>query len=330
MSEKVRLASVGLGRWGDVLAEGAVAAGAEIVGGFARTLESREAFAEKQGCRTFESFERILQAPDVDGVLLATPHSTHADQIVAAAAAGKHVFVEKPLTLTVASGKRAVSAAEGAGIVLQVGHNRRRQPANRRLKELIDTGRLGTVTMIETQQSVPNALAFKSDYWRANRTESPLGGMASLGVHMIDTMTYLLGPIGRVFAFSKEILETPPIDHATSIIFEFASGPLGYLGSSFVVPRTTSVVVRGTRGMAANDENGTRFYVQSPQESAPSEQPIDVIDTIADELGEFIRAIRGEVTPETGGAEGLEVVAVLEAAVASSESGRAEATADFR
>ena len=91
-----------------------------------------------------------------------------------------------------------------------------------------------------------------------------MGGMTSLGVHMIDTMTYLLGPIERGSAFSKTTLDSPPIDHATSIVFEFAAGPLGYLGSSFVVPRATSVAVRGTGGMAVNDDDGTRFYVQNP------------------------------------------------------------------
>ncbi len=330
MSDKVRLASVGLGWWGNVLAEAAVAGGAEVAGGFARTPETRDAFATKHGGRAYESYQAILGDPAVDGVLLATPHTTHAEQIEAAAAAGKHVFIEKPLTLTVSAGKRAVTAADDAGIVLQVGHNRRRQPANRRLKELIDSGQLGTVTMIETHQSVPNALGFKEGYWRANRTESPLGGMTSLGVHMIDTMTYLLGPVDRVFAFSRGILDAPPIDHATSIVFEFAAGALGYLGTSFVVPRTNSVAVHGTGGTASNDEDGTRFYLQDGQDPAPSEQPVEVIDTIADELSEFVRAIRGETTPETGGAEGLEVVAVLEAAIASSESGCAESVDDFR
>ncbi len=330
MSDKVRLASVGLGWWGNVLAEAAVAGGAEIAGGFARTAETREAFAAKHGGQAYESFEQLLEASDVDGVLLATPHTAHADQIVAAATAGKHVFIEKPLTLTVTSGKRAIAAAQDAGTVLQVGHNRRRQPANRRLKELISAGELGTVTMIETHQSMPNALGFEPGYWRANRTESPLGGMTSLGVHMIDTMTYLLGPIDRVFAFSKGILDGPAIDHATSIVCEFASGALGYLGCSFVVPRTNSVAVHGTGGVAINDEDGTRFYLQNAPELVRTEEPIEAIDTIADELGEYVRAIRGEASPETGGAEGLEVVAVLEAAIAASESGRSESVADFR
>jgi len=329
-TSRVRLASVGLGWWGSVLAKGAVAAGAEVVGGFSRRAESRGAFVESQGGRSFDTFEQVLESADVDGILLATPHTTHAGLIVAAAQAGKHVFVEKPLTLDVATAKQAVAAAQDAGVVLQVGHNKRRQPANRRLKDLIDTGGLGTVTMIETHQCTPNALGFEPDYWRADRTESPLGGMTSLGVHMIDTMTYLLGGIETVFALSEGILEKPPIDHATTILVEFFSGPLGYLGTSFVVPRVTTVTVRGTGGTAINDADGNRFYRQGTQDEAPTEQPVDVIDTIADELGEFVRAVNGETQPETGGPEGLEVVAVLEAAIASAESGRPQAVADFR
>ncbi|HSM45331.1 MAG TPA: Gfo/Idh/MocA family oxidoreductase [Acidimicrobiia bacterium] len=329
-SDSVRLASIGLGWWGKVLADGARAAGAEIVGAYARARESRDEFTASYGGRGFDSYEQALETEDVDGILLATPHLTHADLIRAAAEAGKHVFVEKPLTLTVASAKSAVAAAEQSGVVLQVGHDRRRQPANRKIKQLIEDGELGTVTMVETQQSTPNALGFGPDYWRANHQESPLGGMTSMGVHMVDTMTYLLGPIERVSAFSKEILDHPPIDHATTIIFEFASGPLGYLGTSFVVPRTTTITVRGTKGSVTNTENGTRFLWQASVDDAPREQEVEILDTVADELGEFVRSIRGEATPETGGAEGTEVVAVLEAAVASSESGRPVAVDDFR
>jgi predicted dehydrogenase len=326
----VRLASVGLGWWGKVLADGARSAGAEIVGGYARSEPARDEFATSYGGRPFATYEKMLAAEDVDGILIATPHLTHADLIRAAAGAGKHVFVEKPLALTVDSAKAAVAAAETAGVVLQVGHDRRRQPANRRIRQLIEEGELGTVTMVETQQSTPNALRFVPDYWRANHDESPLGGMTSMGVHMVDTMTYLLGPIERVSTFSKEILDHPSIDHATTIIFEFASGPLGYLGTSFVVPKTTTITVRGTKGSVTNTENGERFYWQGVDDDAPQEQAMATLDTVADELGEFVRSIRGEATPETGGAEGAEVVAVLEAAVASNRSGHPVAVDDFR
>ena len=126
------------------------------------------------------------------------------------------------------------------------------------------------------------------------------------------------------------IIDEPEIDHATTIILEFGAGPLGYLGTSFVVPRATTVTVRGTGGTAINDVDGARMFLQRPQDVAPDPQPIDSIDTIADQLDEFVRSIKGETKPETGGVEGQEVVAVLETAIASSESRRPEAVADFR
>jgi predicted dehydrogenase len=331
MSEKVRLASVGLGWWGGVLADGVEAGDeAEIVSCFTRTAETRAEFAAARGARQAATFEELLADENVEGLLLATPHISHADLIEAAADAGKHVFVEKPFTLNVADGKRAIAAAERAGVVLQVGHNKRRQVANRRLKTLIDNGELGTVVMLETSQMAPMALNFGDEYWRASREESPLGSMTSLGVHMIDTMNYLMGPVARVFTFSSRVLDKPAIDHATSIVLEFESGQLGYLGTSLVAPPTVSITVRGTGGTAWNDEDGNKFYRQGLSDKSRSSEPIEVIDTVADEIAEFANAIRGNATPETGGAEGLEAIAVLAAAIASSESGRAESVADFR
>ena len=170
--EPLRVASVGLGRWGDMLASKASDAGIEIVAAFARTPETREKFAAAHGARPASSYEEVLSDPDVQAVLLATPHSTHADLVVAAAAAGKHVFVDKPFTLTVAEGKRAIEATETAGVVLQVGHNRRRQPANRRLKEMVDGGVLGVPHYAEANLSYPKGLNPRSG-WRADPAESP-------------------------------------------------------------------------------------------------------------------------------------------------------------
>ena len=113
-------------------------------------------------------------------------------------------------------------------------------------------------------------------------------------------------------------------------MLEFSSGPLVYLGTSFVVPTATSVVARGTSGMAVNDEDGTRFCTQAIGDSTLPEESIETLDTVADQLEEFVRSIEGNARPETGGAEGLEVVAVLDAAVASRKAGRAELVADFR
>ena len=321
MAESVRVAIVGVGWWGGVLATAArTTEGAELTSCFARSEAARASFAEEHGCRAADSWDRLLSDPDVDAVLLATPHSTHADLVVDAASAGKHVFVEKPLTLTVAEGRRAVDAARSAGVVLEVGHNRRRQPGMRRLKELVDSGDLGIVHHVEGNLSNPKGLNPRAG-WRGESAESPGGGMTGLGVHVADNLVYLVGRATRLAAFSKQIARVSRLDDVTTIMLEFESGPLGFIGTSMVVPDVARTAVLGTNAAAWNEIDGNRFFRQAVGDADRTEEPIDNIDTVLDELEEFVRCIRDGAEPETGGPEALEVVAMLEATMESVTTG---------
>ncbi|MGH9245319.1 MAG: Gfo/Idh/MocA family protein [Acidimicrobiales bacterium] len=329
MTDPVRLASVGLGWWGNRLAEGARAAGARLVSGFARTPSAREEFAARHECRPASSLDEVLSDPEVEGLLVATPHSTHAAIVEEAAAAGKHVLVEKPLTLSVVEAKRAVAAAETAGVVLQVGHNRRRQPAIRRLKAMIDNDELGVLHHAEANLSHPKGLNPRTG-WRGDPAESPAGGMTGLGVHMIDNLNYLLGRVARLAAFTKQILHVSRLDDATTIMLEFESGPLAFVGTSVVIPDMAMTAAFGTAAAAWSEGDGTRFYVQKAGDQERTQLGIDTLDTIRDELEEFAGCIRLGARPETGGAEGLEVVAVLEALMESATTRRVVELADIR
>ena len=328
--QRVRVASVGLGWWGAELASAAARSGSlEVVRCYARTPQTRQRFAEQHGCRAADSLEDVLADPEVEALLVATPHSHHRAMIEAAAAAGKHVFVEKPLTLTLEDGRVAVAAAERAGVVLQVGHHRRRQPTLRRLRRMVDDGAFDVIHQVEATyfvtkyQQPPNS-------WRADPAETPVGGMTGLGVHMVDNFHYLLGPVARVAAYSKRILGRWAVDDATVIALEFASGPLGYLGTSLVLPRRCDLAVYGTALAAWSEEDGRRFFLQSKDEARRREEPVEEFDELADELAEFARCIRDGGTPETGGAEALEVVAVLQAIIAATESGRSVELSEVR
>jgi predicted dehydrogenase len=322
MGNDVGLALVGLGWWGGVLADSVgKASGAELVSCFARTESTRDRFAADHGIKAATSWDELLADPQVDGVVLATPHSTHADQVVDAASAGKHVFVEKPLTLTVAEGRRAVDAAEAAGIVLQVGHNRRRQPATRRLKELVDAGELGTIHHVEATLSNPRELTPRTG-WRGEVEESPGGGMTGLGVHMVDNLIYLVGRPARLAAFSKQILGRSKLDDATTIMLEFQSGPLGVVATSMVVPDIAITGAIGHDAAAWNVGDGAHLYVQKVGDKERTDLPTESLDTITDQLTEFAGCIAGNGRPETGGPEALEVVAVLEATMDSARSGK--------
>jgi len=314
--EPVRLASIGLGWWGGVLAEKAAAAGADIVRCFARSEESRQAFAQTHGARPALSYDEVLADPDVEGVLIATPHSTHADLVVQAAAAGKQVFCDKPFTLTVAEAKRATQAAAAAGVVLQVGHNRRRQPANRRLKQMIDNDELGMIHYAEANLSYPKGLTPRGG-WRGEPAESPAGGMTGLGVHMADTLVYLLGKPSRVSAFSRRTIGVSKLDDVTTANIEFENGALAYLATSMVIPDIARTAVWGTKAAAMNEWDGEQFSVQQSGEKHKTQQEIETLDTVKDELEEFAANVRSGSAPETGGVEATEAVAILEAIVES-------------
>jgi predicted dehydrogenase len=329
--ETVRLGLVGLGWFGGVLAKSARATGAvEVVTCFSRSPDAREAFAADHGCRAAGSLDELVGDAEIEGVVLATPHSTHAEQAVAAAAAGKHVFVEKPLTLTVGDAKHVAEAAERAGVRVQVGHNRRRQPANRRIKAMIDAGELGTVLQLEGVHTA--AGGFKPDLpaWRKDPAECPHGGMTALGVHTVDTFHHFVGPAERVVAFSKRVAGYTDLDEATSVVLEYVSGPVGTITTTYFTAPVVFLAVFGSDGAVWNEQDGAQLFTQARSEAVRMERDVDAVDTIVDELAEFVRVIRDVAEPETGIAQAIEVAAVLEAIGRSLEMGSAVDVAELR
>lgn len=325
----VRVASVGVGWWGKVLADSAVKSGAlRIVVGASRSADTRAAFAAKYQCREAASYDAVLRDSEVEAVFLATPHTLHAEQVIAAAEAGKHVFVEKPFALTVVDARRATEACRRAGVVLAVGHQRRRHPASRALKRLLEQGVLGRVVQAEGNMSSDLGFSFKpGTTWRTVRAETPGGAVTNVGIHKVDTFQYLLGPVYRVSAFaSRVVLTGMEIDDTTSILFEFASGSLGYLGTSWVHPNRTSVItLHGTEAQAYWEADGARLRVAKRGQAEPEAVALPTVDPVMEELSEFARCVREGGRPEVGGEEATANVAVLEAIVESAATGRVAA-----
>lgn len=246
------LAIVGIGRWGRVLVD-AVAGQSDTVRfthGVTRTRAKAEAYAAERGFTLYGSLEEALADPAIDGIVLATPHSQHAEQIKSCAAAGKPVFCEKPVTLTKASITDAMDAAQRAGIVFAAGHNRRFLPAMERLKRLVSTGELGDIINIEGNMSGHIGGRYAADSWRLDTAESPAGGLAGSGIHVIDAMIHLLGPIEEVLADSRRLVHEIPIDDTTTILMSFSNGPSGYLTCMTATAPIFRMQVFGSKGWA--------------------------------------------------------------------------------
>ena len=324
MGDRIGLGSIGLGFWGGILAEAVAASGrGAIVSCFARSKEQRGAFSSRFGCKAVSSLDELLADPAVDGVLIATPHSSHRSLIESAAAVGKHVFVEKPLTLTVEDGQAAIDACEAAGVVLQVGHQRRRSPANRRIKLMLEEGQLGDLQLIESHHSWPGGLLMPAEAWRQQPEESPLGSMTSLAVHSLDTFMYFAGPIRQIFAVTRASHGSRTVDQSTVLSVEFESGALGCILTSFFVPDLVRLSVHGEKAAATSEQDGQAISVVRIDQSSTGLEFLPAFDPVEDELTEFVNSVAGETTPETGGREGIAVVAALEAALKSSQTGSA-------
>lgn len=329
MSEgDTRACIVGLGWWGGELVSAArKAEGFSITACFARTPATREKFGADHGCRPLESWDAVLRDPEIDAVILATPHSTHAQMVEEAAAAGKHIWVEKPFVLHVPEGQRALAACQKAGVRLTAGHQRRFQPAHRELKRLIDSNTLGQVIQAEANFSYGFASQMDADTWRADPDESPSGSMTSLGIHHLDTFQYLLGPIASVFATSRSIVSQTGLDDVTAVLLEFESGAQGYLGSNMVTPKVFYMNVYGTDGNAFAENEGTwlsvvKKGVDEPEITEYAVEGNPVTAPLVNLISDFAAAIREGRDPEVDGATALRTSAAIEAITRSSREGR--------
>ena len=192
----LRAAAYGLGRWGNRLIESiAESSKIRVTTGISRDPSQARGVQRQTGIKVVSSYADVLKDPAIDAVILATPHSLHCEHIVQAAKAGKHVFVEKPFALTRKSAEEAIDATRAAGVTLAVGFNRRFAPAFVEMMRRIEAGEIGDILHVEGQNSGATGYSLKAGNWRATRQEAPGGGMTARGIHALDCMIRMAGPV---------------------------------------------------------------------------------------------------------------------------------------
>lgn len=227
----INAAIVGLGWWGKNLANAIQGKSNEIrfSVGVTKEVAETQAFVDKLGIRLTDRFEDVLEDPSIQAVILATPHSLHAEQIVQAAEAGKHVHCEKPLCLKAADARRAIDACERKGLLLGVGQNKRFWPSMVALRDVVKSGTLGRLMHLEAHYSNQNSSDNFSS-WRASPEESPAGGMTGTGIHLIDAFVSIAGAASEVSAQVSTFTTGADPRDATAVSVKFASGIGGYFG----------------------------------------------------------------------------------------------------
>jgi predicted dehydrogenase len=312
----------GIGRWGATLVQSVRDSDKlRIVKGVSREPARHAAFTEKTGIPLVSDFADVLGDPNIDAVVLATPHSHHHQQILQAARAGKHVFVEKPLTLTRATAQDAVDACRAAGVTFGLGFNRRYAPSYLELVRRIRAGEIGDVLHIEAQHSGPTGYRLQAGNWRSTRTEAPAGGMTARGIHTLDAMISIAGLATSVFAYSekRKLPAEIDMDDTTSMLLRFAGGVTGYLGAIFVTGELYRVHVFGSKGWL--EARGDTRLIACGLEGAPQELNLPAVDKERAVLEAFADAVAAKrpfmVPPE----EAVNGIAVLEGIVASAQGG---------
>jgi len=329
----IRAAIVGIGRWGRTLV-GAVQGKSEQISftaGHNRTRANAESFCAEHGIAIKDSLDEILLDPAIDAVVFATPHSEHGGQIEAAAAAGKHVFMEKPFTLDRGSAVRALDAAARARIVLGVAYPRRLHPATKELKARIDDGRIGTIAHCHSEQNSPAGLFMDPRSWRALASEAPAGGMTASGVHNLDLMIHLFGRIDEVYARSLRRKVSYDADDTTSVMLGFAGDMSGTLLCSLVTAVGYRLAVFGSEGCAeVLTPRGDFHFTATPAampagrhtQAAPEIIEYPGFNAIRAELEAFAAAIDGRAPYPIPAAEVLHGVCAFEAIVRSAATGQ--------
>lgn len=320
----VRAAIVGLGRWGRNLVDanaGNPASRLRVTHAATRSPQKAQGFCEENGLRLLESFDAVLASPEVDAVILATPHSQHAEQICKAAAARKHIFVEKPLALELAHAERAVAAAQAAGVQLCTGFNRRFLPAFKALESKAGVGALGRLLHVEGAFSGSFGYQYTNEMWRGDTSENPAGGMAAMGIHILDTMIALVGPVRRVSAISRHVAVPSNLKDVTSVAIDFASGATGSLSTLMSTASFWRLHLFGSQGWAQMPDQ-TRL-ITSDLAGKVDSADFEAQDTLALELDAFAKAIlTNEPYPVTH-EQALAGVAAMEAiSISSLEDGR--------
>jgi len=346
----VRVGLVGIGSWSGIIA-GAVARSkkAKLVACYSRTVEKRAAYSKQYGCDQENSYEDLLKRKDVDGVLLTSPNAVHAEQAVLAAQHGKHVFVDKPIANTMADGRRMIEACEKAGVALLVGHDMRRLSGLRKMKELIDGGAIGKPVMVESNFSASVGNELTPDKWRWYGDDSgcPAGALMTMGVHHADTLNHVFGPIEKVCAYFNKLYIPAEVEDVSMTIFQFESGVLGYLGSSYATPRTNWIYAYGTEAKllctvslpnVPFDEylkvwtvvdRYTSLQLLGKGRDKPEEVALPIGDPILEEIDEFADCIRTGSKPETDGKESLVALSLIRASIESARTGKQVKLADL-
>lgn len=261
---------------------------AKLLGCTSTFAEHSQAFAAEHGCTPYASLEEMLAAPGIDAITICTPSGIHLDPGLAAAAAGKHVFVEKPLEITVERCNQLIEACDATNVKLGVAFQSRFHESSKAMKKAVDAGRFGIVTMgdayvkwFRTQEY------YDSGAWRGTWEFDGGGALMNQAIHTVDLLTWIMGPVTEVSAFTSTLAhERIEVEDVAVANLRFANGALG------VIEATTASFPGALKRIEISGSQGSAVLEEEDIQAWDFAQP-----TVADE--QLRKELAGKT--ETGG-----------------------------
>jgi predicted dehydrogenase len=312
-----------MGWWSDVLADAIGRSGKlEIAGCYTRSEAKRQAFAAKYKCKPAPSYAALLEDPAIEAIINTTPNNVHLETTRAAAQAGKHVFLDKPIANTIADARALTRACREAGVVLALGYQRRKEAQFRWIRRRIDEGAFGRIVNAEANISRDRLGKIDLGSWRYTAEGMPGGVMLQIGIHYTDVLEYLAGPIKAVSGRLAQLVLPGDNPDVASMVLEHENGALSTLNASYAsASEFYAMNLYGKEASAYYDLfGGLRFLKRGTERADPV--PIERNDPIVEELDEFAASVRGEAEPEMNGERSTQSLAVLLAGIRSAREGR--------
>jgi len=278
--------------------------------------------ATAPGCRAFSDWKAMLAEAPCDVVIVATLHDTLAEIAAGAAAAGRHVLVEKPAGRRADEVRQIAAAADQAGVLVRVGFNHRYHRAFRKARELVDQGGLGEMMFIRGLYGHGGRIGYDRE-WRADPERSGGGELIDQGPHLIDLSRWFLGDFAKVDGFARTYFWDMPVDDNGFMLLQTASGTTAFLHASCTEWKNTfSFEIYGRLGkLHVTGLGGSygverlTFYRMLPEMGPPPteawEYPM-ADDSWAVEFAEFAEDIRLGRRPAAGLPEAAAALAVIE------------------
>jgi predicted dehydrogenase len=294
-----------------------VAAVADVV------VDTASRRATELDAAAYTDFRQMILEADIDAVDICLPHHLHAEAIVTAAQAGKHILCEKPLCLTVFQADEVQQAASTAGVTLMCAHNQLYLPAVTKARQLLDEGILGTVYEVRTTDSFYNDFDPQNMGWRASTATSGGGELMDTGYHPTYLMLHLAGgsPDEATALLSRHRLRFMEGEDSAQVLVRFDNGVVGQLVTSWAYdppPGTERFSVVGELGSLSSDGRSLTVTLRA---SGSQTYDFSDLDTYAYEIGQFAECLRSGTRPLHTEKEGIDVLCLILAAYEGARTG---------